>query len=98
MKKNFPKNDYMNMYSNEYNSIDLDPNENNNDNLNKIKKDDSLDKYFNPIEESHESEDILKKLDNLNFSEETSFEMPQKIFEPLAQNNSNPININKKKK
>ena len=98
MKKNFPKNDYMNMYSNEYNSIDLDPNENNNDNLNKIKKDDSLDKYFNPIEESHESEDILKKLDNLNFSEETSFEMPQKIFEPLAQNNSNPININNKKK
>ena len=97
MKKNFPKNDYMNMYSNEYNSIDLDPNENNNDNLNKIKKDDSLDKYFNPIEESHESEDILKKLDNLNFSEETSFEMPQKIFEPLAQNNSNPININNKK-
>ena len=85
------------MYSNEYNSIDLDPNENNNDNLNKIKKDDSLDKYFNPIEESHESEDILKKLDNLNFSEETSFEMPQKIFEPLAQNNSNPININNKK-
>ena len=98
MKKNFPKNDYMNMYSNEYNSIDLDPNENNNDNLNKIKKDDSLDKYFNPIEESHESEDILKKLDNLNFSEETSFEMPQKIFEPLAQNNSNPINNNNKKK
>ena len=98
MKKNFPKNDYMNMYSNEYNSIDLDPNENNNDNLNKIKKDDSLDKYFNPIEESHESEDILKKLDNLNFSEETSFEMPQKIFEPLAQNNSNPINISNKKK
>ena len=97
MKKNFPKNDYMNMYSNEYNSIDLDPNENDNDNLNKIKKDDSLDKYFNPIEESHESEDILKKLDNLNFSEETSFEMPQKIFEPLAQNNSNPININNKK-
>ena len=97
MKKNFPKNDYMNMYSNEYNSIDLDPNENNNDNLNKIRKDDSLDKYFNPIEESHESEDILKKLDNLNFSEETSFEMPQKIFEPLAQNNSNPININNKK-
>ena len=97
MKKNFPKNDYMNMYSNEYNSIDLDPNENNNDNLNKIKKDDSLDKYFNPIEESHESEDILKKLDNLNFSEETSFEMPQKIFEPLAQNNSNKKSNNQKK-
>ena len=86
MKKINQKNDYMNMYSNEYNSIDLDPNENNNDNLNKIKKDDSLDKYFNPIEESHESEDILKKLDNLNFSEETSFEMPQKTFEPLTQN------------
>ena len=97
MKKINQKNDYMNMYSNEYNSIDLDPNEINNDNPNNIKKDDSLDKYFNPIEESHESEDILKKLDNLNFSEETSFEMPQKIFEPLAQNNSNPININNKK-
>ena len=97
MKKINQKNDYMNMYSNEYNSIDLDPNEINNDNPNNIKKDDSLDKYFNPIEESHESEDILKKLDNLNFSEETSFEMPQKIFEPLAQNNSNKKSNNQKK-
>ena len=56
----------------------------NNNELN-IQKDDSLEKYFNPIEDSHESEDILKKLENLNFSEETSFELPQKIFEPLTE-------------
>ena len=78
------------MYSDDYNSIDLDQNDNNvlnNNNYAKnIKKDDSLEKYFNPIEDSHESEDILKKLENLNFSEETSFEMPQKIFEPLSKN------------
>ena len=92
MKKTNIKTNYINMYSDDYNSIDLEGNEINNDNQNKIKKDDSLDKYFNPIEESHESEDILKKLDNLNFSEETSFEMPQKVFEPLAQKSSKPIN------
>ena len=92
MKKKNIKSNYINMYSDDYNSIDLEGNAINNNNPNKFKKDDSLDKYFNPIEESHESEDILKKLDNLNFSEETSFEMPQKIFEPLAQKSSIPIN------
>ena len=89
MKDFNKKIDYKNMYSDEYNSIDLDRNENNilNNNYTKnIKKDDSLEKYFNPIEDSHESEDILKKLENLNFSEETSFDMPQKIFEPLSKN------------
>ena len=92
MKKTNIKNNYINMYSDDYNSIDLEGNEINNDNQNKIQKDDSLEKYFNPIEDSHESEDILKKLENLNFSEETSFEMPQKVFEPLAQKSSKPIN------
>ena len=100
MKKT--KNDYINMYSDEINSIDLEQNKINNNSKN-VKREDSLEKYFNPIEDSHESEDILKKLDNLNFSEETSFEMPQKIFEPLAQKNykqfSNDVKlINTKKK
>ena len=100
MKNPNKKLDYKNMYSDEFNSIDLDPHDNiNNYNpINIIKKDDSLDKYFNPIEDSHESEDILIKLDNLNFSEETSFEMPQKAFEPLSKNISkqqnNKINNN----
>ena len=84
MKKTNIKKDYKNMYPDDY---DLEIN-NNHENKYQInnKKDDSLDQYFNPIEDSHESEDILKKLDNLNFSEETSFEMPQKTFEPLTQN------------
>ena len=90
MKDFNKKIDYKNMYSDDYNSIDFEQNENNiinNNNYTKnIKKDDSLEKYFNPIEDSHESEDILKKLENLNFSEETSFDMPQKIFEPLSKN------------
>ena len=95
MKNTNTKNAYINMYSDEYNSIDLEPNEiNNNNKYKNIKREDSLDKYFNPIEDSHESEDILKKLDNLNFSEETSFEMPQKVFEPLAEKNPMPINNN----
>ena len=90
MKDFNKKLDYKNMYSDDYNSIDLDQNNNNilnnNNYVKNIKKDDSLEKYFNPIEDSHESEDILKKLENLNFSEETSFEMPQKVFEPLSKN------------
>ena len=94
MKNAHTKNNYINMYSDEYNSIDLEQNEINEKNNKNSKREDSLDKYFNPIEESHESEDILKKLDNLNFSEETSFELPQKIFEPLAQKNTNKINNN----
>ena len=105
MKDFNKKIDYKNMYSDEYNSVDLDQNENNilNNNYTKnIKKDDSLEKYFNPIEDSHESEDILKKLENLNFSEETSFDMPQKIFEPLSKNKPKEIknekqNIKKEK-
>ena len=93
MKNANTKTNYINMYSDDYNSLDFETNEiNNNNNQNNNNKDDSLDKYFNPIEESHESEDILKKLDNLNLSEETSFEMPQKIFEPLVQKNSKQIN------
>ena len=98
MKDFNKKIDYKNMYSDEYNSIDLDQNDNNiiNNNYTKnIKKDDSLEKYFNPIEDSHESEDILKKLENLNLSEETSFDMPQKVFEPLSKNM--PKEISKEK-
>ena len=98
MKDFNKKIDYKNMYSDEFNSIDLDQNDNNiiNNNYAKnIKKDDSLEKYFNPIEDSHESEDILKKLENLNFSEETSFDMPQKVFEPLSKNM--PKEISKEK-
>ena len=84
MKKTNIKKDYKNMYPDDY-DLEINNNHENNYQIN-IKKDDSLDQYFNPIEDSHESEDILKKLDNLNFSEETSFEMPQKTFEPLTQN------------
>jgi hypothetical protein len=84
MKKTNIKKDYKNMYLDDYDS-EINNNHENNYQINN-KKDDSLDQYFNPIEDSHESEDILKKLDNLNFSEETSFEMPQKTFEPLTQN------------
>ena len=85
MKDFNKKIDYKNMYSDEINSIDLEQNKINNNSKN-VKREDSLEKYFNPIEDSHESEDILKKLENLNFSEETSFEMPQKVFEPLSKN------------
>ena len=85
MKKTNIKKDYKNMYPDDY-DLEINNNHENNYQINN-KKDDSLDQYFNPIEDSHESEDILKKLDNLNFSEETSFEMPQKTFEPLTQNN-----------
>ena len=84
MKKTNIKKDYKNMYPDDY-DLEINNNHENNYKINN-KKDDSLDQYFNPIEDSHESEDILKKLDNLNFSEETSFEMPQKTFEPLTQN------------
>ena len=84
MKKTNIKKDYKNMYPDDY-DLEINNNHENNYQINN-KKDDSLDQYFNPIEDSHESEDILKKLDNLNFSEETSFEMPQKAFEPLTQN------------
>ena len=84
MKKTNIKKDYKNMYPDDY-DLEINNNHENNYQINN-KKDDSLDQYFNPIEDSHESEDILKKLDNLNFSEETSFEMPQKTFEPLTQN------------
>ena len=91
MKNTKTKTNYINMYSDDYNSIDLKQNEIDNVYQNNLKKDDSLDKYFNPIEESHESEDILKKLDHLNLSDENSFELPQKIFEPLAQKNTNKI-------
>ena len=84
MKKTNIKKDYKNMYPDDY-DLEINNNHENNYQINN-EKDDSLDQYFNPIEDSHESEDILKKLDNLNFSEETSFEMPQKTFEPLTQN------------
>ena len=84
MKKTNIKKDYKNMYPDDY-DLEINNNHENNYQINN-KKDDSLDQYFNPIEDSRESEDILKKLDNLNFSEETSFEMPQKTFEPLTQN------------
>ena len=84
MKKTNIKKDYKNMYPDDY-DLEINNNHENNYQINN-KKDDSLDQYFNPIEDSHESEDILKKLDNLNFSEETSFEMPQKTFEQLTQN------------
>jgi len=84
MKKTNIKKDYKNMYPDDY-DLEINNNHENNYQINN-EKDDSLDQYFNPIEDSRESEDILKKLDNLNFSEETSFEMPQKTFEPLTQN------------
>ena len=84
MKKTNIKKDYKNMYPDDY-DLEINNNHENNYQINN-EKDDSLDQYFNPIEDSHESEDILKKLDNLNFSEETSFEIPQKTFEPLTQN------------
>lgn len=51
----------------------------------KNRKDDSLDKFFKQMDNNNETQDILKQLDYLNLSEEKSFEMPQKIFEPLAQ-------------
>ena len=57
-----------------------------------IRKGDSLDKYFKPIEDNHESEDILKQLENLNLSEDKSFEMPQKVFEPLGKKKSEKNN------
>ena len=82
------KNNYNNIYVDDNNDSD------GNDNIfNKnIAKDDSLEKYFKPMEDNHESDDILKQLENLNLSEEKSFDMPQKIFEPLANKKVNEIN------
>ena len=75
-------------------------NDNKNDMFSKSNlKNDSLDKYFKSFEDNHESNDILKELENLNLSEEKSFEMPQKIFEPLSvktQESKKTINNDKK--
>ena len=81
----------------------LDGHNNSDDNKNDVLsksniKNDSLDKYFKSFEDNHESNDILKELENLNLSEEKSFEMPQKIFEPLSeksQENKKTINNDK---
>ena len=73
--------------------------ENNNNIFGQInKKDDSLEQYFKPMDDNHESEDILKQLENLNLSEEKSFEMPQKIFQPLAEKNKGKTNSSSNKK
>ena len=81
-----------------YNNIYVDDNNDSdgNDNIfNKnIAKDDSLEKYFKPMEDNHETDDILKQLENLNLSEEKSFDMPQKVFEPLANKKANEIKTN----
>ena len=79
MKDNFNKNIY------DVESIDSD--ENNNLFQQNNKKDDSLEKYFKPMEENQETDDIIKQLEKLNLSEEKSFDMPQKIFEPLTDTN-----------
>ena len=78
-------------------SNDYDDN-NNNLFVESNKKDDSLEKYFKPLEDNHESDDILKQLENLNLSEEKSFEIPQKIFEPLAEKKTENIKINNSNK
>ena len=84
------KNNYNNIYVDDNNDSD------GNDNIfNKnIAKDDSLEKYFKPMEDNHEADDILKQLENLNLSEEKSFDMPQKVFEPLANKKTNELNTN----
>ena len=74
-------------------SNDLEYNNNNNF-IQNNKKDDSLDKYFKQMDDNHESDDILKQLEYLNLSEEKSFEMPKKIFDPLLDKNKDNININ----
>ena len=98
MKENKNNNINEDNYLDEFN----DSNDNNNNVFHKSnKKDDSLDKYFKSIDDNHESDDILKQLENLNLSEEKSFEMPQKIFEPLSQKKSENKKIsssNKKEK
>lgn len=85
MKDNNNKNNFnKNIYDDESN----DSGDNNNIFQQNNKKDDSLDKYFKPMEDNHETDDILKQLENLNLSEEKSFDMPQKIFEPLSGKNA----------
>ena len=85
MKDNNNKNNFnKNIYDDESN----DSGDNNNIFQQNNKKDDSLDKYFKPMEDNHETDDILKELENLNLSEEKSFDMPQKIFEPLSGKNA----------
>ena len=60
--------------------------ENNNTMFSQInKKDDSLDRYFKPLEDKYEADDILKQLEKLNLIDEKSFDAPQKIFQPLLQ-------------
>lgn len=65
------------------------------------KKDDSLDKYFKPLEDKYEADDILKQLEKLNLSDEKSFDVPQKAFQPLVQKSvelSKKTNSNRKEK
>ena len=76
-----------NFNQNIYDDISIDSAENNNIFKQNNKKDDSLEKYFKPMEENLESEDILKQLEKLNLSEEKSFDMPQKNFEPFSDKN-----------
>ena len=75
-------------------NIYIDYNNDSQDNSNFFqnnKKDDSLYKYFKPLEGDHESEEILRQLENLNLSGEKSFDMPQKVFETLDQDKSEKI-------
>ena len=91
-KKNINEDEYLD-------DINDSEDENNNNIFSKPnRKDDSLEQYFKPMDDNHESEDILKQLENLNLSEEKSFEMPQKIFQPLAEKNKESKNNSTNKK
>ena len=96
MKNNPKKNVNEDNYLDDINDSE---DENNNNIFGQInKKDDSLEQYFKPMDDNHESEDILKQLENLNLSEEKSFEMPQKIFQPLVEKNKGKTNSSSNKK
>ena len=97
MKDNNPKNN-----SNQFifNDVSGDLEYNNNIFPKNNKKDDSLEKYFKQMDDNHETDDILKQLEYLNLSEEKSFDMPQRMIEPLAENNKENMknNTSSKKK
>ena len=69
--------DDINIFLNNQENIEIDQGMSDEENVvgsNYKKKDDSLEKYFKPLEENKDTNDILKELENLNLSAEKSFD------------------------
>ena len=77
MKDNNNNVEDINLFLNNPDNIGIDQamsDDENNPGSNRKKKDDSLEKYFKPLEENKDTNDILKQLEDLNLSAEKSFD------------------------